>query len=181
MGQDTNPLLPYESIPDYPDAFNAVTVAARMIDGLGYRYFWATEGLRDEDLHYKASETSRSTFETLKHIHGLSKTIYNGTIAAPNIRSGDQGELSFLMLREETLKTLFKASEKLKASHSSEMENMKIIFQRGDQSSEFPFWNMINGPIADALWHAGQVVAFRRASGNPINPNVSVFSGKNRK
>ena len=42
----------------------------------------------------------------------------------------------------------------------------------------FPFWNMINGPISDAIWHSGQVVANRRASGNPINPKVNVFIGK---
>jgi hypothetical protein len=39
---------------------------------------------------------------------------------------------------------------------------------------------MINGPIADALWHAGQVVTLRRVSGNPINPKVSVFNGRLR-
>ena len=44
--------------------------------------------------------------------------------------------------------------------------------------SEFPLWNLINGPIQDAVWHSGQVVAFRRASGNPINSKISVFNGK---
>lgn len=39
---------------------------------------------------------------------------------------------------------------------------------------------MLNGPIADALWHVGQVVSFRRSSGNPFNSKVSVFSGKVR-
>lgn len=50
----------------------------------------------------------------------------------------------------------------------------------GGKRSEFPFWNMLNGPIADALWHVGQVVSFRRSSGNPFNSKVSVFSGKVR-
>ena len=45
--------LPYYEIPDYPSAYNASTVVARMIDGLGFRYYWATEGLREEDLNYK--------------------------------------------------------------------------------------------------------------------------------
>ena len=43
-----------------------------------------------------------------------------------------------------------------------------------------PFWNIINGPISDALWHCGQVVMLRRASGNPFNSKVNVFSGKLR-
>ena len=37
--------LPYYQIPDYPSSYNAATVAARTIDGLGFRYYWATEGL----------------------------------------------------------------------------------------------------------------------------------------
>ena len=47
-------------------------------------------------------------------------------------------------------------------------------------STSFPFWNIINGPISDALWHCGQVVLLRRSSGNPFNSKVSVFSGKLR-
>jgi hypothetical protein len=43
---------------------------------------------------------------------------------------------------------------------------------------EFPFWNQINGPISDALWHCGQVVMNRRASGNPLQLGVNVFVGK---
>ena len=43
---------------------------------------------------------------------------------------------------------------------------------------EFPFWNQLNGPIEDAVWHCGQIVAFRRASGNPISKKISVFTGK---
>jgi hypothetical protein len=46
--------------------------------------------------------------------------------------------------------------------------------------NEFPFWNQLNGPIADALWHCGQVISFRRSSGNPYNSKASVFSGKVR-
>ena len=47
-------------------------------------------------------------------------------------------------------------------------------------NARFPFWNIINGPISDALWHCGQVVLLRRSSGNPFNSKVSVFSGKLR-
>ena len=55
--------------------------------------------------------------------------------------------------------------------------SFKIIF--GDKA--YPFWNAINGPIADALWHCGQIVSFRRSSGNPFPKGVSVFTGKVRK
>ena len=39
--------LPYKEIPSYPANYTQSTVISRMIDGLGYRYYWATENLRD--------------------------------------------------------------------------------------------------------------------------------------
>ncbi|MCA0235259.1 MAG: hypothetical protein LCH81_02635 [Bacteroidetes bacterium] len=57
------------------------------------------------------------------------------------------------------------------------LADSEIVFQNGEKRSEFPFWNMLNGPIADALWHIGQVVTFRRSSGNPFNSKASVFNG----
>jgi hypothetical protein len=38
-------------------------------------------------------------------------------------------------------------------------------------------YNLINGPIADATWHTGQVASFRRSSGNPIHSKINQFSG----
>jgi hypothetical protein len=42
----------------------------------------------------------------------------------------------------------------------------------------FPFWNAINGPLSDAIWHTGQIASNRRASGNPFNSKAQVFLGK---
>ena len=167
--------LPYRQIPDYPQSFTSENVAARMVDALGYRYYWATEGLREEDLAYKPSEDSRTTEETINHIYGLSRTIVNAPQSKVNSRSQDN--LTFEEKRKKTLENLQKASHLIK---EGDMDNYKIIFQREDNTTEFPFWNFINGPIADAIYHTGQVVAFRRASGNPIHPGVSVFSGKTK-
>ncbi len=172
--------LPYHQIPDYPEEYNACTVAARTIDGLGYRYYWATEGLRPEDLQYKPSEDARTCAETLEHLYGLSETIVNSVKGKPNIRPLPEMRLTFEQRRGLTLQNLKEASDILRKADPKEMENFKIIFQRGEKKSEFPFWHQLNGPIADALWHAGQIVVFRRASSNPINPKVNVFMGKTR-
>ena len=59
-------------------------------------------------------------------------------------------------------------------------DNHNIIFLRDSKKVEYPFWNQLNGPIEDAVWHSGQIVAFRRASGNPISKKISVFTGKVR-
>ncbi len=52
-----------------------------------------------------------------------------------------------------------------------------VIFKSKSGTFENPFWNQINGPIEDAIWHSGQIVVLRRASGNPIDPKVNVFKG----
>lgn len=173
-------VLPYYEIPAYPESYTPESVAARMIDGLGFRYYWATEGLRPEDLAFKPSEEARTTAETIDHIYGLSQVIVNSTKQLANIRDSEAAvpELSFEEKRKATLENLKTASDLLKTG--SKLEDCKIVFQRGDTTSEFPFWNQINGPIADALWHCGQVVSFRRSSGNPFNSKASVFTGKVR-
>lgn len=178
---ESNNNLPFYQIPDYPASFTATGVAARLIDGLGFRYYWGTEGLRVEDLEYKPSEEGRTTLETLEHIHGLTKVVVNGVKSEPNVRRGGEREkLTYQELREKTLNNLKDASDLLHAMDDDQMDSLKIIFQRQDSSSEFPFWNLINGPIADAIWHVGQVVTFRRSSGNPFNSRASVFTGKLR-
>jgi hypothetical protein len=173
-------MLPYHEIPDYPSEYNACTVAARMLDGLGFRYYWATEGLRAEDLSYRPGEDARTTSETLEHIQGLTSVVLNAVKQQPTIRSSTAEELTFEQRRKQTLLNIKEASDILKVSEDEDMAKFDIVFQRGDQSNAFPFWNNLNGPLADALWHVGQVVSFRRSSGNPLNPKVSVFQGRLR-
>ena len=62
--QDNNESLPYAELPEASSTYTAGTVAARMVDGLGFRYYWASEGLRSEDLSYKPSAEARTTDET---------------------------------------------------------------------------------------------------------------------
>ncbi|MEM1319615.1 MAG: hypothetical protein AAGG75_05125 [Bacteroidota bacterium] len=174
------PPLPYHEIPEAPEAYTGGAVAARMIDGLGYRYYWGTEGLRPEDLAYKPSDDSRTSGETLEHLFNLSRTILNAAQKAPNIRPVEKEELSFAEQRKRTLENLYAASQLLRASQPEEVKDFEIIFQRGERRSSFPFWNVLNGPITDAIYHVGQIVSYRRASGNPLNPMVNVFIGKTK-
>ena len=168
---------PYAQIPDYPSEYTPGTVAARMVDGLGYRYYWASEGLRTEDLSFKPSEDGRTAGETIDHIYGLSRTIVNAARKLPNGQRNEK-ELTFEEMRLATLEN-FKAASDLLLKADDLSENL-MIFQRSGGSSEYPYWNMINGPISDAIYHTGQIVTFRRSSGNPMNPKVSVLTGKNR-
>lgn len=172
--------LPYYEIPDFPTQTTPETVVARMIDGVGFRFYWATEGLRPEDLAFKPSKEARSTEETIDHILGLATIIMNSVQNKVNTRTGEEtSPLTFEVKRQKTLESLKTASDVLK-SGKIKLEDVKMVFKNGDKTTEFPFWNEINGPISDALWHIGQVVSFRRSSGNPFNSKVSVLAGKLR-
>lgn len=172
--------IPYYEIPAAPETYNACTVAARMVDGLGFRYYWATEGLREEDLAYKTSASSRTTKETIEHIYGLVQVTLNAVKKVPNVRPSEEDEMTFAERRKATLLMLKEASDILRAADPAEMADFDLVFQRGERKSVSPFWNLLNGPLADALWHTGQVVAYRRASGNPFDGRVSLFQGKLR-
>ncbi len=177
--ETTTDKLPYVQIPEYPDSYAAGSVAARMIDGLGFRYYWATEGLRQADLDYKPSESGRACKETIDHLYGLSTVIVNATTHTANDRTDQTKEaLSFEDKRRKTLLNFKQAADILRSQQ--DLSNYKLVFKSKYGTSDYPFWNNINGPIADAIWHTGQVVLMRRASGNPFNSKVSVFNGKLR-
>ena len=171
---DMKSSIPYYEIPDSPETYTAGSVAARMVDGLGFRYYWATEGLRDEDLAFRPNDMARTTGETIDHIYGLSKVIVNATLMKPNTGSDEVSEMTFEEKRQKTLENIEMAANILRKSE--DLSQFKLVF--GER--EFPFWNNVNGPIADAIWHCGQIVSFRRSSGNPYNSKASVFTGKVR-
>ena len=167
--------LPYHEIPEAPINYDAASVTARMLDGLGFRYYWATEGLTQKDLAYKPSEEARTSKETMRHIYDLTTVIHNALIEAPNT-GAKVPEMDYETLRVKTLNNIKACSDILRTTDT--VANYKIVFKKGESSTEFPFWNLINGPIADAIWHAGQLVSLRRASGNPFNSKASVLTGK---
>jgi hypothetical protein len=171
--------LPFREIPDYPDQYTGATVAARLVDGLGFRYYWATEGLRQQNLDFQPNPQARRTEETIDHIYGLVYTLVNAVNERPNKGVNLDG-LSFAEKRKQTLLHLKEASDILRSSKTEKLKDFKLIFQRGEYKTEYPFWNEINGPIADALWHVGQVVSFRRSSGNPLPVGVNVLTGTKR-
>ena len=169
--------LPYYEIDPFPEQFTAGGVASRMIDGLGFRFYWATEGLHENDLAFKPNKDARTSLETIEHIYEMSFIILNATTKTANT-SGQDIPLPYNAMRKRTLENFKNASERLRVATDQDMKEFKLIFKQGDHLSEFPFWHQLNGPIADCIWHVGQIVSFRRSSGNPFNENVDVFSGK---
>jgi hypothetical protein len=162
--------LPYAAFPPAPAHYTSGAVISRMLDGLGFRYYWATEGLRPVDLAFRPTPQARTSLETLQHIYFLSTMIIN----AVEQKQTPPGQYNtYEELRRATLDNIKRASTIIVGYSDSDIANLKVPF--GDQT--LPFWNMINGPISDCLWHIGQVVTFRRSTGNPFSSKVEVFLG----
>ena len=169
--------LPFSKIPKAPKEISSSTITARMIQGLGFRYYWATEDLTTKDLLYRPSEDAKSNYETLEHIYSLALMINNATNSTPNILPLKEMPNNFESLRKETLNQLEIACANFLATGENDIESMNIIFKRKNDQSSFPIWNLINGPISDAIYHTGQIISFRRTSGNPVPKGVNVFLG----
>jgi hypothetical protein len=163
----------YYQLPEYSDAYSAGMVASRMIDGLGFRYYWGALDLREEDLIYRPSKTARSLEETLDHILNLA-AIINTTSRRETFAGLEIKELSYQEKRALTLEYLQSARELLQNMDDQEIGSLRVKI---GASTDLPFWNLINGPIADAINHVGQIITFRRTNGNPINPNINVLKG----
>lgn len=168
--QNQENMLPYYEIPDFPENYTSGSVVARMIDGLGFRFYWATENLTETDLVYQPSEGTRTTHQTIAHIYGLSTTIVNAALQKVN-ESVNTDEMDFNTLRYQTLNNLKTAADIFRNTNDLTNHNIKFC------SRDMPFWFNINGPIADAIWHCGQVASFRRITGNPISSKISFFTG----
>lgn len=176
---NTNEDLPYAIIPKYPEEYNAGTISARVVDGLGFRYYWATDELREEDLLFKPNDDARTAESTIDHIYQLTSTMKNAVSGLPTEGRPDIAHLRFDEKRAVTLKNIKAVSDILLSSSDEDIASYKLLFKRKDGSnSEYPFWNLINGPLADAIWHVGQIVSFRRSSGNPFNSKVNVLNGQ---
>jgi len=56
IAQNSSDELPYREISTPTESYSVGAVAARMVDGLGFRYYWATEGLTCNSNRVKREE-----------------------------------------------------------------------------------------------------------------------------
>ncbi|CAI8268211.1 MAG: Uncharacterised protein [Polaribacter sp. SA4-10] len=163
--------LPFHEIPATAETYTPQNVLARMVDGLGFRYYWSTEGLQSEDLSYQPKGAGRTCQETIIHLYDLSTVLIRLT-KTDFPQKKEKSPMNFTAMRTQTLLNLQALSNRIKISKDvSEFDTTK------DGKVTIPLYNLINGPIADAIWHTGQVASFRRSSGNPINSKINQFTG----
>ena len=93
----------FYQIKEFEENYSQNAILSRFLHSVGFRYFWATEGLNDRDLKYKPSDSGINSRETLEHIYGLSIMINNGLSNKPIVRSKSYPDLSFDNLRKTHL------------------------------------------------------------------------------
>ena len=163
--------LPYTNIPEPPRTMSATTVLIRLIDGIGFRYRWATEGLREEDMSFQPCETSMKIDELLAHIHRLLM------ISESYLTDKDLVKIEPVELYERrrlTLDTVVRLKEALFTFDDSYLADR--MYKVPWSSEELPIWYLINGPLSDVLTHIGQIASWRRINENPIH-RANVFFG----
>ena len=164
--------LPFSSIEQTPDQYSSTNVMSRFIEGLGFRFRWATEGLSQKEYEFRPSEESMNIRELLEHLFNMANFVNSNL-------GGDKSTIDttwdFEKLRLEVLNVYSDINNRLKTLTDQEFEALeKTRIENGATAS---FWLMLNGPIADSLTHVGQITSWRRIAGNPQPKGVNVFKG----
>jgi len=164
----------FVQIPETPSIINSANCIARMIDGIGFRYYWATEGLLSADFVFSPGNGSMNLTELNLHIYDLAYITHKTFgLTAPYQKESFE---NFITARKEILFLYEAVSKHLKSIENDQsLKNYNV--NPKSFNGEFPFWYLINGPIADCLTHIGQITSWRRISGNP-QPKTNVFLGK---
>jgi len=161
----------FKELPKPPDHIGGATVLQRMVDGLGFRYRVAVMGLTKENLSFQATPDNWDLGQLLHHIYRLCVWTSKSFKLDFEVQHdfADVGDYE-----EATLAILTELSKHLAKMSEEELAKVEIHLKRTD--SHMPFWYIINGPLADALTHVGQIVSWRRMAGNPV-AKVSGFTG----
>lgn len=175
-----------DHLPEPPaDVPHGAAVLARLIDAAAFRYRWASEGLDDADLAFRPGEGAMSLGELLDHLRFLARWKATNLMAA---RDGSAPVTypaccealpdpagSLATLREQTLAAW--ADARAAALDLGDEGLLKVVLIGGREPTDFPIWNLLNGPLSDALTHIGQLSSWRRLAGKPA-PKADVFRGR---
>ncbi len=153
----------YYQLKEYPSPVSANTVFVRLLDGLGFRFRWATHELTEENYTFRPSPDCMSIEELVGHVWGLVNWVSIEAWGEKNTRPEGPEEI-----RKAALDIIWDLRTKVDSLGEGELEKLTI--------RDLPFWHIINGPVSDALTHTGQINSFRRLAGNPT-PGANVFTG----
>lgn len=162
----------YQNLPTPPTESSEGKIIARLVDGIGFRYRVATEGLTQKEIDFCPVEGSMNMMQLIDHIYRL--VAWSGTAFKLEYKTKKEMD-SFADYRQETLHLCQVFSQHLSLLTKEEVSEASVYLKRTD--THYSFWYLINGPLADALTHIGQINTWRRISGNPV-PKISPFTGE---
>lgn len=176
----------YDNLPEPPAAEpHAAALLARLVDGLAFRYRWASDGLRPEDLGFRPAPDAMDLGQLLAHLaqlaswmsanvaaarDGGSPVTYPAAGAVVEAARGSPEQLVTL-----TLDLLHALRSDVLALGDGGLLRIRLV--GGREPTAYPVWNLLNGPLADALTHVGQLATWRRMLGRPV-PQHDVFRGR---
>ena len=149
-----NSEVTFESVSEYPGNVTGTSIVIRMLDGLGYRFRYATQELSREDYRFTPGKGCKTIGETMRHIWWLMDIICRAIFGENDTPAGDVESR-----RRHTLEMILKLRMHFNSISDTEFSQIKL--------GVYPFWHIINGPISDALTHTGQINTLRRLAGNP--------------
>jgi hypothetical protein len=154
----------FRSVTEYPQRQDANGVLMRWIDGLGYRFYWATEGLTPEDYAFSPGHGCATIGDLVGHVWGLANWVHIAVLGEGlGEPRGDDPQAQ----RAQVCRMLYTIRTSISAINQESLFDLRI--------EGHPFWHVVNGPLSDALTHVGQIASFRRLNGNPV-PRHNVFS-----
>jgi hypothetical protein len=154
--------LPFYRVDGYPAHLSGPAVLARLLDGLGFRFHWATEGLTTGDYAFSPGLGCQSISGLVSHIWGLTNWVSMAVFDQSENRPAEPAQQ-----RAHILRMLHRLRERFAAMDDQDLGSITI--------DGHPFWHILNGPLADALTHVGQINAWRRLAGNPT-PKAGLFT-----
>jgi hypothetical protein len=163
----------FRSLPPGPENVTGSAVLVRMIEGIGFRFTWATEGLRESDLSYRPTPETMCIIEQAGHVLELVSWVAAAAGAIPAGPQKPESPPPFPEVRQQILEVLSLLRAQLAGMSDEEIGTIHI----GSHAGPVPWPHIVNGPLADALTHIGQIAVLRRASGNPV-PKANVFLGR---
>jgi len=155
--------IDHRQLPEPPEKVSAANTVYRLIDGLAFRFHWVTEDLDPDIYQYKPCDGCRSISELQFHIWDLLHWVHMDA----------QGEkLEKPATDEDCRASVLHLCEQLKGVFL-DLPNDDLAQLRFMRQS---FWILLNGAIADALIHVGQIGTVRRIAGSPA-PESDPFRG----
>ncbi|WP_166962366.1 hypothetical protein [Yeosuana marina] len=161
--QHSEAQLPYSKTVKYNKKSEG-KVIAKMLDDLGYKYYWVTDSLMNDELNSNF-HTGKLPRLLLKDVYVISENIINSISNKQKQSKLKKVNISFNEIRKNTLLNLKEASNIL-------INNKEALL--------FLNWNDFLSSIAYAHAYCDQIILFRNAHGNTVKRNDKFIKNKQK-